>query len=167
MPATITSESHGNQSPHRTYGVTTSDERIVCRRIAVRNSPTSDTTRPLVSMNALMPETAAFTTHRPFSTARIRLICRCCADAAVVPYDALFTGTTRNPAPSRTKSRTRDGKLFSKQIGVPNAGSPSTDTVCTRSPGVRSIGTCLIAETHDSSSRHGTYSPNGTRCTLS
>ncbi len=113
----------GTNPPSRTYGVTTSDERIVCRRIAVRNKPTSATTRPLGSMNALMPETAAFTTHRPFSTARIRLICRCCADAAVVPYDALFTGTTRNPAPSRTNSRVREGKLFSKQIGVPNAGS--------------------------------------------
>ena len=42
----------------------------------------------------------------------------------MVPYDALFTGTTRNPAPSRTNARVSDGKLFSKQIGVPNAGRP-------------------------------------------
>ena len=53
-------------------------------------------------MIALMPETAAFTTQRPSSIARIRLICSCCALAAVNPYEALLTVTTRNPAPSRT-----------------------------------------------------------------
>ena len=36
-------------------------------------------------MNALMPETAAFTTHRPVSIARIWLICSCWALAAVNP----------------------------------------------------------------------------------
>ena len=44
------------------------------------------------------------------------------------------------------------GKLFSKQMGVPNTGSPATDTVWTRSPGVRSTGTCWRALIHESSS---------------
>ena len=58
---------------------------MVLRRIAGSNSPAEATTRPDGSMKALIPETAASTTHRPVSTARIRLICRCCSDAAVNP----------------------------------------------------------------------------------
>ena len=64
-------------------------------------------------MNALIPDTAACTTHRPFSTARIWLIARCCREAAVRPYDALFVETTTNPAPPSTIGRTNDGKPFS------------------------------------------------------
>ena len=59
------------------------------------------------------------------------------------------------------------GKLFSKQMGVPNAGSPATATVWIRSPGARSTGICSSALIHESSWRNGTYSPKGTRCVLS
>ena len=90
-----------------------------------------------------MPETAASTNHRPSSTARILLICWCCSDAAVDPYEALLTGTIRNPAPSRTMSRGMRGKLFSKQIGVPKAGRPSASRRGMLCPGVRSTGICL------------------------
>ena len=118
---------------------------MVLRRIAGSKSPAVATARPDGSMKALIPETAASTTHRPVSIARIWLICRCCSDAAVNPYDALFTGTMRNPAPSRTKARGNSGKLFSKQIGVPNAGTPGASSVWTLSPGARSTGICSIA----------------------
>ena len=64
-------------------------------------------------MNALIPEIAACTTHRPNSTARRRLIIRCWRDAAVRPYDALFVVTTRNWAPWATILRSSDGKEFS------------------------------------------------------
>ena len=80
---------------------------MVRRRIPVSNSPADATTRPEGSTNALMPETAAFTYHRPVSIARICDICRCCALAAVEPYEALFTGTTTKPAPS-SHARPRD-----------------------------------------------------------
>ena len=40
-------------------------------RIAVRNSPSRSVTEPVGSMSALIPETAAFTTQRPVSMARI------------------------------------------------------------------------------------------------
>ena len=109
-------------------------------RIPVWKSPRCSVTRPLGSMKALMPETAAFTTHRPVSTARMRLICSCWAEAAVNPYDALFTVTTRNRAPSRTNDLGMSGKLFSKQIGAPRDGNAPVLTVWTRSPGVRSTG---------------------------
>src|SRR3954467_1916037 len=39
--------------------------------------------------------------------------------------------------------------------------------VWTLVPGVRSTGICLIALIHERCCRHGTYSPKGTRCTLS
>ena len=55
--------------------------------------------------------------------------------------------------------------MFSKQITSPNV-TPSTLSGWTRSPGVSSYGICCSAEIHESSSRNGTYSPNGTRCTL-
>ena len=55
----------------------------MARIVAGSNRPRESSTSPRSSMNALIPETAACTTHRPFSTARRRLICRCCAEAAV------------------------------------------------------------------------------------
>jgi hypothetical protein len=64
-------------------------------------------------MIALMPETAACTTHLPSSTARSRLMMRCWRDAAVRSYDALLIVTTRNRAPALMKARSSAGKLFS------------------------------------------------------
>src|SRR5439155_4972859 len=162
-PRTRTIARYGTQSPNLTYRVIALEDRIVPRRIPVWNKPNRWVTRPLGSMNALIPETAAFTTHLPVSTARMRLICSCWADAAVNPYDALFTVTTRNCAPSRTKVRGSWGNAFSKQIGVPNGGRPWVDSVWMRSPGARSTGICRSAWNHESSWRQGTYSPKGTR----
>ncbi len=113
-------------------------------------------------MKALIPDTAAWTTHLAFSTARSWLISRCWREAAVMPYDALLVVTTRNSAPSATSARSIDGKLFSKQMTLPNV-SPSTCRGCTRWPGVSSYGICRNAEIHESQCRNGTYSPNGTR----
>jgi hypothetical protein len=123
--------------------------------------------RPVGSTNAVIPDTPASTTHRAVSTARIWLICRCWSAAAVKPYEALFTGTTRNSAPSLTKPLVSAGNAFSKQIGVPYGGRPGCEIVWIVAPGARSIGICWIAEIHASRERHGTNSPNGTRCTLS
>ena len=67
--------------------------------------------------------------------------------------------TTRNPAPSLTNARGISGKLFSKQIGVPKAGSPPVLSVWICSPGARSTGICCSASSQESSSRKGTYSP--------
>jgi hypothetical protein len=44
---------------------------MVPLRIAVRKSPSRSVTEPLGSMRALIPDTAAFRTHRPVSMARI------------------------------------------------------------------------------------------------
>ena len=96
---TMITQSHGTQSPTRRYHVCAVEVQIRLRRIAVSNSSVRAVTRPDGSTNADTPETAASTTHRPVSTARIRLICRCWSDAAVKPYDALFTGTTMKVAP--------------------------------------------------------------------
>jgi hypothetical protein len=56
---------------------------IVRRIVAGSKRPVSSWVRPAGSMNALMPETAAWTTQRPSSIARIRDIWRCWAEAAV------------------------------------------------------------------------------------
>src|SRR6266536_3124656 len=61
--------------------------------------------------------------------------------------------------------RSIEGKLFSKQITSPNV-MLSNLSGWIRSPGVSSYGICCSAEIHESFSRNGTYSPNGTRCTL-
>src|SRR6266540_4445367 len=61
--------------------------------------------------------------------------------------------------------RSIEGKLFSKQITSPNV-MLSNLSGWTRSPGVSSYGICCNAEIHEILSRNGTYSPNGTRCTL-
>jgi hypothetical protein len=138
MAITARRDAIGTTSPIATYGVRTVDARIVWRMISGRNSSVSSWTRPSGPMIALIPETAAWTTQRPSSIARIRDICSCCAEAAVSSYEALFVTTTRNRAPSRIIVRSIAGKLFSKQIGVPNGGRPGTRIACTRSPGASS-----------------------------
>ena len=140
---------------------------MVWRRISVSNSPAEATTRPIGSTNALMPEMAAFTYQRPVSIARICDICRCCALAAVKPYDALFTGTTTNPAPSlhdRPGDRRERVLEADRRAERRQARAREQLVPC---PGVRSTGTWSIASIHPSRERNGMYSPNGTRWVLS
>ena len=126
MPATTTSESHGNQSPNRTYGVTTSDDRIVCRRIAVRNRPASDH-HAAAGIDERADARDGGVHHPPAVLHR-----------AHPAHLQVLSGRRRGPVrrvvhrhhqerrPRRGRTpASSDGKLFSKQIGVPNGGSPS------------------------------------------
>src|SRR5205085_4969147 len=161
-----TRQTKGTQSHSRTYQVRSSEDRIVRRRIAGSNRPVRATIRPVGSMYALSPETASCTTQRPSSTALIWLIWTCWGDAAVVRYEASSVVITRNVAPARTNALSICGKLFSKQIGVPKAGTEPVLIATIESPGVLSTGICFNAEMKESFERHGTYSPKGTRWTF-
>ena len=67
----IPNERSGIQSPYRTYTVWAVEAWTWPRRIAGSNRPVRLCTAPAGSMNALIPDTPASTTHLPVSTARI------------------------------------------------------------------------------------------------
>ena len=119
------------------------------------------TTRPRGSTTALSPEIAAWTIHRPVSTARTWLMITCSRDAAVSPHVESLVVTIMRLAPVAANCRNRFGKMFSKQIGVPTF-APSIWNNLISWPGAMSRGTTLNCSTHPKSLRKGTYSPNGT-----
>ena len=90
------------------------------------------------------------------------------ADAAVIPYDALLTVTTRNAAPcaDHLASDLREGVLEADRRRR-TAGGLDVETVRASSPVARSTGIWSIASMKASRARNGTYSPNGTRWALS
>jgi hypothetical protein len=62
--------------------------------MAGTNRPVSATTLPCVSTTALWPEMAAWTTHRPVSTARSWLMMRCSREATDSRNDESLVVTT-------------------------------------------------------------------------
>src|SRR6185369_6604275 len=73
---------------------------------------------------------------------------------------------TSSPAPLRTYSREISGNIPSKQISTPILPKGAARGVVVL-PGEKSPIPCTIFFTNGRSLAMGTYSPNGTRCTLS
>ena len=110
-----------------------------------------------------MPETDACSTGRAVSAARIWLFARCCAELPERWYERLLVLTTTTSAPLRTESRTSGPNPDSKQITLPIRWPPARNTTV-RSPARKSYGIWRNSLMKPSAPRHGTYSPNGTRC---
>src|SRR2546425_5574226 len=100
---------HGNQSPHRTYRVRADEVGTAKRMMAGTNRLVWATTRPLGSTTALSPEIAAWTIHRPVSTARIWLMITCSREAGVSPHDESLVVTMMRFAPAAANLRNRSG----------------------------------------------------------
>ncbi len=131
--------------------------------IAFSNRSVVSCTLPSGSITALMPETDACRTGRAVSAARISLFARCCAELPERWYERLLVLTTTISAPSRTESRTSGPKPDSKQITLPIRWPPARNTTV-RSPARKSYGIWRNSSMKPRAPRHGTYSPNGTRC---
>ena len=165
-PNTATRASQGTQSPSRTYHVRSSEDRMVCRRIAGRNRPSPPRRGRGVDERADAGH-GRVTTHRPFSTARIWLICTCWRAGRRVPYEALLR---YHQEPGARRGRTSRGireAVLEADRRAEWAAGPSAETGGPAPPGVRSYGDLLRARrSTPSSRRNGTYSPKGTRCDL-
>ena len=166
MPITKARQSHGSQSPSRTYrcvaprsGSCAEDSGIEQPRVCDDATGGVDEGGDPRDGGVDHPSAVLHGTH----LTHLKVLRRC----GRRPYDALLTVTMRNVAPAPNELAGQRGKLFSKQMGVPKVGRSSATTVCTRSPGVRSTGICCEGRDPRQVPRHGMYSPKGTRCTLS
>ncbi|MEZ5371452.1 MAG: hypothetical protein R2704_01640 [Microthrixaceae bacterium] len=132
-------------------------------------------TSPDGSTTAENPVGAACNTHRPDSMARSRLLATCWDCTRVREYDAPLVGLSTISPPAATPSRTRRGKKTSQLITVaaptvaPSAKGRSTTAVPVPGTWSRpgSSPPPIASSIGSISGRNGTYSPKGTRRSLS
>ena len=117
-------------------------------------------------MMAEKPVGATCSRDRSLSMARMRDDATCCVCTSVPVNDEPFVGLSTSSAPSSTPSRTRSPKKISQEMAT--LRSPAgVASYAGRSPILASRSVRFPPPNGSSSHRSGTYSPNGTRCTLS
>ena len=121
---------------------------------------------PSGSITAEKPVGATWTSQRSLSMARIRDEAICWVCTRVPVKDEPLVGFNTTSAPSSTPSRTRSPKKISHEIAtLRRPAGVSRWAGC--SPMIASRDVSDSPPNGSSSARSGTYSPNGTRCTLS
>ena len=122
-------------------------------------------TRPEGSTKPEMPVRAARANQRCVSAARSRTWAKCWRGAHEKPYQPSLVRVTRSSAPARVSAAAKPGKTTSKQIATPSGTAAGSSTGAV--PGVKAPTSRTRLSAKAKLAHRGTYSPNGTRWTLS